>query len=426
MVAPADGSRCPSCGADGESGRLYCGHCGARVAEGVEDLEAYRTGPERFDRVQVASGYPAAMRHAPGLAAAREAAWPVVRLAGGAVIAIALAVSAIQTGDGAVIAFVAIAGGVWLVGAARGVILGVRRVRARTERPVAIVAEDRYLPTGFARDPVGTCEHRLSLRDRDGGLRAVWAPAELMGELAIGDIGVAYLRADRLVDFRWFDVMAPPLGPGEIPRARGCDGCGAAQRFGPVSDRCGFCGAALARPDLGEFGARFRAAAGSPAAAEAGRRRIQGGLPSLLPALALVAGGLFFAWVGWQARELVAAAIQYSPWLVLLLAALLGPLVAGAVWLWRGSAPHRAPRENQLALVVRTRSQMLRKRSQNPTWRHFATIAAPSGARRELSVLPATAKGLAPGQIGVAHLRGEWLAGFTRLDGGDGDGSGGS
>jgi hypothetical protein len=59
---------------------------------------------------------------------------------------------------------------------------------------------------------------------------------------------------------------------------------------------------------------------------------------------------------------------------------------------------------------------MVRKHSQDPGWRHFATIASPSGARRELSVMPEVAGRLQHGQIGVAHLRGDWLAGFTRLE----------
>jgi len=412
-VAPSD-DRCPSCGATGEPGRLFCGQCGARVAQGVVDLEAYRTGPERFDRVAVARGYPAAMRHAPALAVSLEAGWPLIRLAIGAALVAWLAAAALASRDLRTIAVVAVGGAVVLARLAQGLVVGVRRVRASTERLVAIVAEDRYVATGLKSDPVGTCEHRLTLRDRGGTLRAVFAPAALMGEVAIGDIGVAYLRRDRLVDFRWFDIMAPPLEPGEMPRAGGCDNCGGRQPFGPVSERCAFCSAPLARPDLGEFGARFRAAAASPAAASAAQ--VKGGLPPLWQPLAVLAGGLFFAWFAWQVRDLLAAGMRYSAWFAIALGVLFGPALVGAFWLWRRSAPYRAPRENQLAVLVRTRSQMVRKHSENPSWRHFATIAAPSGARRELSVMPAVAAGLARGQIGVAHLRGDWLAGFTRLE----------
>src|SRR4029079_6850188 len=117
-----------------------------------------------------------------------------------------------------------------------GVLVGMRRLRAPTERLVAIVAEERYAAAGFQADPVGTCEHKLVLRDRNGAARAVFAPAVVMGEVAIGDIGVAFLRRDPPVDYLWFEIRAPPLEPGEMPRASGCDNCGARQPFGPVSD----------------------------------------------------------------------------------------------------------------------------------------------------------------------------------------------
>jgi hypothetical protein len=414
-VAPGD-DRCPSCGATGEPGRLYCGQCGARVAQGVADLEAYRSGPERFDRVAVAGGYAAAMRYAPELSVALEVGWPIVRLAAGAALVAWFAVAAVASGDLRTMAVVGVGGSILLARLAQGVVVGMRRSRAPTERLVAIVAEERYVATGFKSDPVGTCEHKLVLRDRDGEARAVFAPAAVMGEVAIGDIGVAFLRRDRLVDYRWFDIMAPPLEPGEMPRASGCDNCGARQPFGPVSDRCAFCGAALARPDLGEFGARFRAAAASPAAAAATSHQVRGGLPPLWQPLVLLAGGLFFAWFAWQARELLGAAVRYSAWFTIAIGVLLGPALVGAVWLWRRLAPHRAPRENQLAVVVRTRAQMVRKHTQDPGWRHFATIAGPSGGRRELSVMPAVSGKLRRGQIGVAHLRGDWLAGFTPVE----------
>jgi len=356
------------------------------------------------------------MRHTPALSASLEAGWPVVRLAAGAALVAWFGVAAVATGDLRTMAVVAVGGLVVLARLLQGVVVGMGRLRAPTERLVAIVGAETYVATGFKSDPVGTCEHKLVLRDRAGAPRAVFAPAALMGEVAIGDIGIAYLRRDRLVDYRWFDIMAPPLEPGEMPRAGGCDNCGGRQPFGPVSDRCAFCGAALARPDLGEFGARFRAAAASPAAAAARAVEVRGGLPSLWQPLALLAGGLFFAWFAWQVRELLGAAMRYSAWFAIAIGVLLGPSVVGAVWLWRRSAPYRAARENQLGVVVRTRSQMVRKHSENPGWRHFATIASPSGARRELSVMPSVADGLARGQIGVAHLRGEWLSGFTRIE----------
>src|SRR5690606_24141261 len=136
----------------------------------------------------------------------------------------------------------------------------------------------------------------------------VFAPGSLMGGVAVGDIGVAFPRADRMVDFRWFDVMAPPLAASDLPRAPGCLRCGAPQRFGPVTERCGFCGEELPRPERGEFGARFRAAAASPEAAAAGSRRPFGGVPSLVPPVCLLLGGALLGRFALELRDALAAA----------------------------------------------------------------------------------------------------------------------
>jgi len=408
---------CPSCGADVDrSGtRVHCGHCGARFADGVFDLEVYRRGPERFDRVAVAPGYAAAMRHTPELSAVREVAHPVLHLVGAGAVVIAMIVAAIGEGEGSMLLLSLAIGLGALVIVGPGVLFALRRIRAPTQRIVAVVNDDRYVPTGDDRDPAGVCEHRVTLEERDGRTRKVYAPADLMGEVAVGDIGVAYLRRDRLVEYRWFDVMAPPLEPGEIPRAAGCNHCGAHQRFGHVSERCAFCGEPLPRPDLGEFGARFRTAAASPAAHDACQRRIQGGVPSLWPPLGIVALGGFLAWFAWQLRELAAAAVELSPLFLLPLVALIAPLIHGAIQLWWGSAPHRAGQHNQLVVIVRKRAQRIEKRDK-VIWRHYVTIASPSGTRCELQAMASVAESVHGGQLGVAHLRGDWFAGFTELD----------
>lgn len=411
-------ARCRHCGAAVEptSARLYCGHCGARVADGVSDLQAYRTSPERFARVAIEPGYQAALQHAPALSVLREAGWPVLRL--GAVLCGlgGLLWRGETTTDPKLLLVVAAVGLFWLWRAGRAAVFGVRRVAARTERVVAVVVVDQYCGHHH-RDPVGTCGHLVTLREQGGRAREVFATGALMGEVAIGDVGVAFLRADRLVDYRWFDVMAPPLEPGEPPRPSRCGACGALPRFGPVREQCAFCGQALPSPDLGEFGARFRAAASSPVARAACARRVSGGVPSLWQPLGLCVVGAGLGWFGWQVRDFAVAAIAWSPWFLVVLAVPLGPLLVGGAWLWRRSAPHRAKRQHQLAVVVRKRAELVRTtQNDREVWRHFATVAAPSGARRELEVLPGLHARLERGQLGVAHLRGEWLADFTVLD----------
>jgi len=409
---------CAACGAvfEQSSERLFCGHCGARVAAGVANLEAYRTGPERFDRVTMEPAYRAAVQHEPVLPVSRELGRPLFSLALGLVIIAAAGPSLARSGDWTVIVVATGLAVFWLADALRAVVVAARRVLSSTRRLTAIVTGDHFTAGKLAgADPCGICDHRVTLRDRDGHSCDVFAPGALMGEVALGDIGIAYLRHDRLVDYRQFDVMAPPLDPHEMPRAVGCAECGAHQRFGPVSDRCAFCGAALPQPDLGEFGARFRAAAVSPAAADACARPIRGGVPSLLPPIAVLFAGAVLGMFFIDLRAGLRDVIAWSPWFLLVLVIPLGPLVVGAVWLWRRSAPHRAGRRNELVVMVRTRSELVSSNEDKHEYRHFATVAAPNGVRRELLALTPFDGRVTRGQVGVAHIRGDWLAGFTPL-----------
>jgi len=402
---------CATCGATIEGDRQFCEQCGARAAHGVADLEAYRTSPERFDRVEVAPGYQATLQYTPSLSAARELWRPFARFVGACGIVALVVTQALAEGD--VKALLGVGGicGAWAVYEAYRLVLVLRRVAARTRREIMIVVSDRFT----RRDPAAICYHHVTLRARDGTLHRVFAPGAVMGQIGIGDIGVAFVRHDRLLDFRWFDVMAPPLEPDEMPRPASCRACGGPQRFGPIRDQCAYCGEPLPRPDLGEFGARFVAAASSPAAAAATRKRIPFGVPSLLPPLGIIAAGSFFAWMAYLARELLAAAARRWWFGFLATLVMLAPLATGLVWFWKRLVPYRAHLRNELVVVIRTRGEIVRQNGDNETWRFFVTVAGPNGTRRELNVLGPLSKRLSRGQLGVAHLRSDWLADFTEI-----------
>ena len=402
---------CGNCGAPVDDDRQFCQQCGARAVQGVADLEQYRTAPERFDRVEVAPGYRATLEYVPPLPALRELRRPVTRVVFACAVFVAVLPQALSKHDLQTLAVAVSVGLAWIGYEIYQLVRVIRRLSTRTERTIAIVAKDVL----DRDDPAGVCDRRVELRARDGTHRRVFAPGVVMGQVSAGDIGVAYVRGDRLIDFRWFDVMAPPLDAGEMPRAASCDACGGPQRFGPITDRCAYCGAPLPKPDLGEFGARFLAASASPAAAEATRKRVPLGVPSVWEPLFVTAVGVFFVYVAYRARPLLEAAVARWRFGFVIPLLALAPLAIGLVGIWRRTAPYRAGLRHELAVIVRTRDELVAQNSEKETWRHYATIAGPNGARRELDVLPALSRKLVRGQLGVAHLRGSWLASFTPL-----------
>ncbi|MCA9678457.1 MAG: hypothetical protein KC464_25750, partial [Myxococcales bacterium] len=185
---------------------LYCRSCGAKRAAGVADLEAYRTGRERYELVTRQPAYEAAQRWRPRLRFGHEVGRPLLMmvLGGGFGVLFLATVRLVRAPAYFTWVGVGIVGGFLLV-ALLQTLLGIRRLLARSERAVAVVMDDR------AGGDELVAPHLVDLRFIDGSRRKVRGAGDVMGAVAVGDIGVAYLQADRLVDFRWFDVMPAPL-----------------------------------------------------------------------------------------------------------------------------------------------------------------------------------------------------------------------
>ena len=403
---------CHRCGAPLRApAPLYCPSCGARQALGVDDLDAYRANPERYELVARHPAYAAAMRWAPRLSAWTELGLPVALflwflLFSGAIFAIAARV------DDLPVMFPIIAGLV-VAAALVPLVTALLRFRAPLERVIAVIADDVVRPHRGG-DPAGVANHRVTLRTADGRQRDALATGELMGVVVLADIGVAYLRGRRLVDFRAFDVMPPPRAPGEPARPPTCGECAAPYTFSQ-RDRCAFCSAPLALPDLGEHGARFAKVLADPATRAALAQPMDGVVPPYGLAVFLLALALLTAYGLWSLAFLWFFLAEEAP---LGLLALIPPVVficAAVIYGRRRLTPHLAKRRVEVALVVRERKDSWMSVNGRPIWEHHVTLAGPGGGRLERRALELVAHEVEPGQIGVACLRGDWLAGFTVL-----------
>jgi hypothetical protein len=399
---------CVRCGAPRTAhAPLYCTFCGARQATGVADPEAYRTLPERYQLVTKQPGYDVAHALRPRLPPVAHVSSAIAMVVlttafAYAFVAMSRVVKAgalftwVGTGLGIVCAVIGIVG----VGAA------LRRVLSPTVVEVAVI-------TILGPDPrAGNDGYRIDLRGLHAVNRTGFASGELVGMVIDGDIGLAYTQADRLLDFRWFDVMPAPLPAGEPPRAPSCAACAAPMTFAS-KDVCLHCGAPLPEPDLGEHGATFAALAAAPAVRTALARRVRGGLPSLAGPLIVLGLGGALGWMLWNLRYAVAFFYdEVSPYAVLALLPLALLLSIGAIWLSRRMAPRLSPPIAVLGLVLRQRRVMTHTVNNRPVYRHHVTIAAANGSRRELRAMPEIAAAIRDCSVGVAHVRGAWLAGF--------------
>jgi len=189
----------------------------------------------------------------------------------------------------------------------------------------------------------------------------------------------------------------------EIPRAeaRFCELCGAALAVEPEAPP----------PDpFGDVAARFRALMELPELAQlltakpevpelAGKT-----LPSLLLLFGLTLAGLFASLVAFQ----LCPPLGFVPFALVCV----GFVVLVRQMLWNA----RAPMVARAVLVSELRARVQAGAEHSPAnTRHTVTLQLEDGRRSEhecfLSALPA----LAVGAMGVAYLKGERLAAFTRL-----------
>jgi hypothetical protein len=209
--------------------------------------------------------------------------------------------------------------------------------------------------------------------------------------------------------------MPAPLAPGEAARPPACSTCAAPYTF-ESRTTCGFCGAPLERPELGEHGAQLARLRDAPATADARARPPVLALPPTGFALVVVAIG---AWVVyfplWRLRYMWFFFSDHWPWGLLGLVPCVAVVAVAAIFGRRRLGPRLARRRTELAVIVRTREDEWMAVNDRPVVDHFVTIAGPGGGRLELRAMPEVARAVGAGQVGVAHLRGEWLAAWSPL-----------
>lgn len=407
---------CHVCGAPyGDKPPLYCRSCRAKQAIGVADLDAYRDNPERFELVERHAAYAEAQRWKPRLSALDELLQPLGVLVLVLVFAGSMAAIVLAAGDLGELtwAIPSVAALMTLFALVR-LFMAAWRLRAPTRASIAVIAEDVFRPRRDG-DPLGIANHRVRLRDQDGNQRTVFATSELMGHIALADIGVAYTQGPRLVDFRVIDVMPSPLADGDSSPEPRCSRCAAPYTF-ESRTTCAFCSAPLDHPDLGEHGARFARLRGEPRTRAALAEKAVLILPDATMAIVLLVLAGLVLYGTWLLRYLFPFLYEeWPPGLVIAIPIVMF-LCFAAVYGHRRLAPRLVRRRRELVRVVREREDAWAEVNGRPVIAHFATLAGPGGGRIELRCEGTVARMVAPGMFGVAHIQGPWLANFTRLE----------
>jgi uncharacterized membrane protein YhdT len=200
---------CERCGATLEDG-AFCKHCGARVLR-PKDVGAdtdHRTAPERFELAEKAQGYNLARAHTPKVSAKADVIVPIIVAAFGVFFLIGS--QAAMSGDSHApawfrAAFVVVPV-IFIVTALVLLRKGMTFAAAPVTNELLVVVDERVSVTGRGDNSSASTTYYATLQDRSGSRTEYETYDWLAGRIAAGDIGVAYLKGRRLVDFARLDI----------------------------------------------------------------------------------------------------------------------------------------------------------------------------------------------------------------------------
>ncbi|MEO8550949.1 MAG: DUF2500 family protein [Kofleriaceae bacterium] len=197
--------RCDRCGATQTTDGAFCSYCGSRIIRPDQLKTALTTAadPARFDLVKASSAFELAMAHEARPPVAANIVAPIVMI-GFVVVFVGVAAS-MFAGDShtppafkfAFFAVPAVMAIVALVMIARGV----KYAREPIQKEILVVVSEREEVSSGSENHSASTRYYATLQDRAGGRIEYETEGWLAGRIAATDIGVAFLKGMRLVEF---------------------------------------------------------------------------------------------------------------------------------------------------------------------------------------------------------------------------------
>jgi len=164
---------------------------------------ATATEPARFDLVRASSAYELAMAHEARPPVAANIVAPIIMI-GFVVVFIGVAATMFAGDSHVPVAFEAFffaIPAVMLIVAITMIVKGVRYAKEPIHKDVLVVVGEREAVSSGSENRSATTRYFATLQDRSGGRIEYETEGWLAGRIAATDIGVAFLKGMRLVDF---------------------------------------------------------------------------------------------------------------------------------------------------------------------------------------------------------------------------------
>jgi hypothetical protein len=198
--------RCEQCSAPVTDDRwTNCPFCGAVLLKATINPLRAVVAPERFAAVERSPQFAALMRHQPSstrhfVGNGVATLFLIVFTVGSGT----MAVFALENGLIGIVPLFICAVGAWMLIAQ--VNSTSKFAKAKVQRQVSVWRDERTQVSGGSGDSSAVTHHYVLLETRNGRRQEFECSDELAGAHASGDIGVAFVRGDVLLDFRRVDA----------------------------------------------------------------------------------------------------------------------------------------------------------------------------------------------------------------------------
>jgi len=197
-------TKCPHCGARAKEIGPFCAFCGSRLPQietpiAAPVLAVVESKASKFRRLEAHPQFAELLARQPSAAGPIAAGmFGTVAMIGFVILAIVMV--SLFRNAGALILFPIVIGAIGLLALIRQFGKTAQLATAETVAKPILIADERSEERGSGDDSRST-HYFVTLEDREGLRTEYEASGNLSGRVTQGDIGVAYIKADRLIEF---------------------------------------------------------------------------------------------------------------------------------------------------------------------------------------------------------------------------------
>ena len=198
---------CGHCGAVIKDAGAFCSHCGTRIVRPDRTEPAIRaaTDPARYDLARASEGYTLALGHVPKISHGGIGVLVPIIMVGFCIFFIVQSTKIGAVSNHPVGVMFIVVPIIMMVMAGKQMLSSFSFANAPITKELVVVVDERTATSGGHKTSV-TTQYYATVQTREGARAEYATYGWVAGKIAPGDIGVAFLKRDHLVDFLRLDA----------------------------------------------------------------------------------------------------------------------------------------------------------------------------------------------------------------------------